>query len=283
MLIKSRSSNRGLTDYGKKMNKNQFWLAKNYLVYLAKAKTRYKVHSPFVFDLVENVLKDKTEYPGYRKIETYKKNISRSKTIIETVDFGARSEDKQYTSSMEKVGDIVKRRSQRKQQARLLYRLSRYFQPRNILEFGTAAGISTAYIKAPVPESKMISMEGCASLAEVASNNLKKLKINSVEISTGNFDVILPNALMKFGKLDFVFFDGNHRREPTLNYFNQCVELAHEDTLFIFDDIHWSPGMDKAWETIKKDPRVTISVDIFWFGLVFFRKGIPKQDFIIKY
>ena len=265
------------------MIKNKIWLTKSYLTYLAKAKTRYKVHSPFVFDLVENVLKDKTVYPEYPKIETYKKNISRSKTMIETVDFGARAENKYYTTSMEKVGDIVKQRSQRKRQARLLFRLSRHFQPENILEFGTAAGFSTAYIKAPVPESKMITMEGCASLANVAAGNLKKLKINNTEISIGDFDVTLPRVLRKFEKLDFVFFDGNHRREPTLDYFNRCVELAHENTLFIFDDIHWSPGMEDAWNTIKNDERVSISLDIFWFGLVFFRKGIIKQDFIIKY
>ena len=265
------------------MIKNQIWLTKSYLTYLAKAKTRYKVHSPFVFDLVENVLKDKTEYPEYRKIETYKKNISRSKTIIETVDFGTRSKNKHYTTSMEKVGNIVKHRSQHKNQARLLYRLSRYFQPENILEFGTAAGISTAYIKVPVPESKMITMEGCASLANVASNNLKKLKINNMEISIGDFDVTLSGVLKKFDRLDFVFFDGNHRREPTLNYFNRCMELANEGTLFIFDDIHWSPGMEDAWNTIKKDERVSISLDLFWFGLIFFRKGITKQDFIIRY
>ncbi len=265
------------------MIKNQIWLTKRYLTYLAKAKTRYKVHSPFVFDLVENVLKDKTEYPEFKKIETYKKNISRSKTIIETIDLGARSENKHFTTSLEKVGDIVKRRSQHKSQARLLYRLGRHFQPENILEFGTAAGISTAYIKAPVPESKMITMEGCASLANVAAGNLKKLQIKNVNICIGDFDVLLPNVLKKFDRLDFVFFDGNHRCEPTLDYFNRCVELAHEDTVFIFDDIHWSPGMDDAWSTIKKDNRVSISLDVFWFGLIFFRKGITKQDFIIRY
>ncbi len=265
------------------MIRNQIWLTKRYLAYLAKAKTRYKVHSPFVFDLVENVLKDKTEYPEYRKIETYKKNLGRSKTIIETLDFGARTENKHYTTSREKVGDIVKRRSQRKKQARLLYRLSRHFQPQNILEFGTAAGFSTAYIKAPVPKSKMITMEGCPILADVASDNLEKLKINNIEISTGDFGVTLTKVLKKFEKLDFVFFDGNHRREPTLDYYNRCAELAHEGTVFIFDDIHWSPGMEDAWNTIKKDERVSVSLDIFWFGLVFFRKGITKQDFIIRY
>ncbi len=265
------------------MIKNQIWLTKSYLTYLAKAKTRYKVHSPFVFDLVENVLKDKTEYPEFKKIETYKKRISRSKAIIETVDFGIRSKDKHYTTTLEKLGSIVKRRSQSKNHARLLYRLSRYFRPENVLEFGTAAGFSAAYIKAPIPESKMISLEGCASLASVASNNLKRLKINNTDISIGDFSVTLPRVLKRFKKLDFVFFDGNHRREPTLDYFNRCVELAHEDTVFIFDDIHWSSGMEQAWNTIKKDERVSISLDIFWSGLVFFRKGITKQDFIIRY
>lgn len=265
------------------MIKNQIWLTKSYLTYLVKAKTRYKVHSPFVFDLVENVLKDKTEYPECRKIEKYKKNISRSKTIIETVDFGAQSENKPYTTSLEKVGDIVKRRSQQKNQARLLYRLSRHFRPGNILEFGTAAGISTAYIKAPLPESKMITLEGCASLANVAAGNLKKLGIKNLNISIGDFDVTLPTVLKKFDRLDFVFFDGNHRRKPTLDYFNRCSDLAHKDTVFVFDDIHWSQEMESAWDTIKKNERVSISLDIFWFGLIFFRKGITKQDFIIRY
>ena len=265
------------------INKHQIWLVKNYIRYLAKAKTRYQVHSPFVFDLVEKVLNDKTEYPAYRKIENYKKRISKSRTVIETVDFGSRSADKPYKEYFEKVGKIVKQRSQHKNRARLLYRLSRYFKPENILEFGTAAGFSTAYIKAPVPDSRMISMEGCASLANVASGNLKRMGIKNVEISVGHFDTLLPGVLERLGKLDFVFFDGNHRMEPTLDYFNRCCDYAGENTLFIFDDIHWSPGMDKAWNTIKKDERVSLTLDLFWFGLVFFRKGIEKQDFIIKY
>ncbi len=271
------------TEFEENMNKNQFRLAGSYVGYLAKAKTRYKIHSPFVFDLVEKVLRDKTVYPEYHQIEKHKKHISKDKTVIETVDFGARAENKPFTTTLQKTGDIVKRRSQRKVQARLLFRLSRYFQPQTLLEFGTAAGISTAYLKMPVPESKMITLEGCPRLAAVAAGNFKKLKIKNTDISVGDFAVTLPKVLKQFDKLDLVFFDGNHRREPTLDYFNQCVKLAGENTLFIFDDIHWSPGMEAAWNTIKKDDRISISIDLFWFGLVFFRSGIMKQDFIIRY
>ena len=265
------------------MGTNQFWLIKNYVIYLLKSKSRYHIHSPFVFDLVENVFKNKTITGDLKKIDAFKKSLAKSKTIIETVDFGAGAHQKAYTTSFQKVGNIVKNRSQRNAQAHLLHRLARNFKPENVLEFGTAAGFSTAYIKSAIPESRMVSMEGCTNLANVARQTLKQLHIQNVEIRIGNFDVLLPLILKEFDTLDFVFFDGNHREKPTLDYFNQCVEHANENSLFIFDDIHWSQGMDKAWKAIKNDKRVNLTIDLFWLGLVFFRKGAPKQDFIIRY
>jgi len=265
------------------MSTNQFWLIKNYLTFLRKSRTRYHIHSPFVFDLVEKVFKNKSANSELRKIDSYRKGLSKSKTVIETVDFGTGSHHEPYSTSFQKVGDVVKLRSQRKAQAHLLHRLADYFQPENILEFGTAAGFSTAYIKSAIPKSRMVSMEGCASMADVASHTLNRLQINNVDIKIGHFEVLLPGVLQEMDSLDMVFFDGNHRKKPTIAYFNQCVELINENSLFIFDDIHWSPGMEDAWRAIKKDERVSTTIDLFWLGLVFFRKGTPKQDFIIRY
>lgn len=265
------------------MSKNQIWLVKNYWKYLLKSKSRYKVHSPFVFDFVEKVLKDKTVSPRLKQIDRYKKSLSKSKTVIETVDFGKGSKSKDFDTYFEKVGRLVKLRSQRKRQAHLLHRIAGYFQPENVLEFGTAAGFSTAYIKSAIPESRMVSMEGCASMADIASQTFRRLNIEKVDIRVGHFDVLLPTILHEFDTLDMVFFDGNHRKKPTLQYFEQCAKKANENSVFIFDDIHWSPGMDKAWRIIKNDERVSLTLDLFWFGLVFFRKGAPKQDFILRY
>ncbi len=262
---------------------NQIFLVKSYVSYWFKAKTRFKIHSPFVFDLIETVFKDHVIYPGYKEIDGYKKQLSRNPSVIETTDFGkGGSEGKPLTSSA-KLGKLVKRRSQQKKQAQLLYRLSRRFKPENILEMGTATGISASYIKFSVPDSKLISLEGCENLARVARQTFEDLQIQNIEIHTGDFEQSLPKVIKEFEKLDFVFFDGNHRKDATLNYFSQCAEKANEDSLFVFDDIHWSPDMAQAWEIIKNDPRVTLSIDLFWLGLVFFRKGSPKQDFIIRY
>ena len=105
----------------------------------------------------------------------------------------------------------------------------------------------------------------------------------NIEVEVGDFDAILDYVLKNVDQLDMVFVDGNHRKEPTLNYFERCIELAGEDSVFMFDDIHWSYGMNQAWNAIKKDERVSITIDLFWIGLVFFKKDIVKQNFIIKY
>jgi predicted O-methyltransferase YrrM len=79
-----------------------------------------------------------------------------------------------------------------------------------------------------------------------------------------------------------VFVDGNHQKEATLRYFKLCLPKVHENSLLIFDDIYWSRGMKEAWNEIKAHPEVTVTVDLFWIGLVYFRKGQVKEDFVIK-
>jgi len=261
----------------------RIFLMKSYVSYRFKAKTRFRIHSPFVFDLVESVLRDKNRYPGYDMIDRYKRKLSCSKSEIETIDYGKMGTTGVPATYTVKLGKLVKLRSQRKQQAQLLYRLTQKFQPETLLEIGTAAGFSASYLKFPVPGSKMISLEGCPNLASVAENTCNALNLQNIEIRTGDFERSLPEALREFKTIDFIFFDGNHKKEATLHYFSQCVEKATEKSVFVFDDIHWSPGMAEAWDTIKKDLRVTLSIDLFWLGLVFFRKGSPKQDFIIRY
>lgn len=265
------------------MISNFTWRIKSRIVYGIKSYSRFKIHSPFVFELIEKVLRVKTKHPDFYFIEKYRKSLSRNRTIVETVDFGEKSGKKHYISTFEKLGLLVKNRSVRKAQGRILYRLNRYFKPQTILEFGTTAGISAAYLKLPVPDSKLVTMEGCASLADVASSTLRALQVENAEIKIGDFEVSLPDVLQNVETLDMVFFDGNHRFEPTVEYFNQCIEKANENSFFVFDDIHLSPGKEKAWKIIKKDPRVTVSIDLFWMGIVFFRKGMPKQDFVIRY
>ena len=91
----------------------------------------------------------------------------------------------------------------------------------------------------------------------------------------------VEKELKEHNQLDFVFFDGNHKKKPTLSYFKQCLEVAHEDSIFIFDDIYWSTEMTEAWQEIKKHPKVTLSIDCFEMGIVFFKKEQAKEHFTV--
>ena len=258
-------------------------LVTRFIEYKIKANTRYKIHSPFVFDLINKVFRDKEYKNDFALLDPFVNELKDSKAIIETTDFGAGAGASDYKVYLKPVRKIVKERSHTISRLHLLYNLARYFGPHNMLEFGTAAGVSSLYLKKGLPNSRMITMEGCPGLSAVSRENFSKMRIENIEIANGNFDVLLDEILKRFDKLDFVFFDGNHRKEPTLDYFNRCIDKADENTLFLFDDIHWSKGMEAAWNSIKVDERVSITVDIFWFGLVFFKKGVVKQNFIVKY
>jgi predicted O-methyltransferase YrrM len=157
------------------------------------------------------------------------------------------------------------------------------FSPEHTLELGTSLGITTLYLSLPKQQNQIITLEGCPETAALALANFRRLKRTNIELLSGEFSDTLPLALKKLPRLDLVYFDGNHRKEPTLNYFETCLPQATEDSIFIFDDIHWDPGMESAWEEIKKHHRVSLTIDLFELGLVFFRRGMVKQDFVLKY
>lgn len=261
----------------------KLWLAYTYLLYLLKSKSRFVIHSPFVYDLINKVLKDNTKYFEYKMPDRTLRKYSQRKDKIDTTDFGKRAGKNEYILTNTTVGKIVRKRSKSLKQLHLLFRLSKYFEPGTILEFGTAAGISTLYLSAGSPASRVITMEGCVGLSTIARKCFEKRNLRNIEVITGRFDSSLPQVLKNIEKLDMVFFDGNHRELPTLNYFNQCIEHSGENSVFIFDDIHWSPEMERAWKKIKEDKRVSMTIDIFWAGLVFFQKGVAKQDYVIRY
>ncbi len=258
-----------------------FFKAKAFLRYFFKAKTKHGVHSPFVFDLLTRVINQEGEYYAYEKLERQRQILLNNTTEIEVTDFGAGSSFNK--NNVRKISDIARHSLQPEKYAKLLFRLMNEFRPKNNLELGTSLGLTTLYQSIPVSHSNFITLEGCPNIANIAQENFSKFDQKNLKIIVGNFDDTLAQALTQMPMLDYVFFDGNHRYEPTMRYFNQCMEHIHEGTVFIFDDIHWSSEMEQAWNEIKKDSRVTITIDLFKIGIVFFRKGQVKQDFILRY
>lgn len=254
--------------------------AKDYLFHWFKAKNRHGVHSPFVYRLIDTVIYDFEPKKVYEEVENVRETLFIDNRMITVTDLGAGSHVN--NNRRKKISDIARNALKPPKLAQLLYRLAAEMKPRNIIELGTCLGITTLYLQKASPAAQVYTLEGCPETAGIAGETFKKGRINKVELVTGNFDETLPGVIGQLDKVDFVFVDGNHQKEATLKYFEWCLPKVHENTLLIFDDIYWSEGMKEAWAQIKAHPQVTVTIDLFWIGLVFFKPGQAKEDFLVK-
>lgn len=261
---------------------NTFLIKNTLKYYLSSRHSRgHGIHSPFVYEFIRNILIDKKKYSEYTVIEQQRKLLLHNSNSIEVIDLGAGS--KNYNTSTRKISDIAISSLSPVKYAQLLFRIARYYSPQNILEMGTSLGISGAYLALANSEATCISLEGSPCIAEQARYTWENLGITNIECIVGDFTTTLQQSLEKLGTVNFVFIDGNHQKQPTLDYFEQVLPYCNDSSILIFDDIYWSKGMCEAWEHIKQDTRVSITIDLCKLGLVFFRKGIIKQNFEIRF
>jgi predicted O-methyltransferase YrrM len=245
------------------------------------------VHSPFVFDLVTKCFYDKKKYPEYEVLKSYRKSLLNNHTIIEVTDFGAGS--RVFKSNQRKVSAIAKNAGISPKRAELLFRIVRYFQPENILEIGTSLGLATAALSLGKTsrslKTKIITLEGCPNTLNHCKSQFQSqnsnFNIENIKFINTEFSSYLETAT---GNCDWklILFDGNHSKKATLEYFEILVPSISNDSVWIFDDIHWSKDMEEAWEFIKNHPKVTATIDTFQWGIVFFRKEQAKEHFTIR-
>jgi len=262
----------------------KFQLAKKYLHYYLSASNGkgHGIHSPFVFDFIKNVLRDKKEYEYYQVIEKGRQQLLKQKGSIEVEDLGAGSAV--IKTNKRVVANMAKSSLKPAKYAQLLYRMVNYYQSSTILELGTSFGITTSYLAAANTHAKVYTIEGSPAIANLAKKTFNRVGLKNIELTEGNFNNVLPELLTKTGNIDLAFIDGNHRKEPTLEYFAQLLNCSTPNTILVFDDIHWSPEMEEAWAIIQQHPAVTLSIDLFFIGIVFFNVDINhKQHFTIRF
>lgn len=263
---------------------SRWQLAGKYLTYYLTASNGkgHGIHSPFVFEFITKVLNNKSHYPQYDDVEGTRNYLLREDKVLEVEDFGAGSAVSK--TNKRSIFSIIRHSVKSKKFGQLLFRIVKHYQPETILELGTSLGITTSYLGLGRPEAKLVTMEGAVEVAAVASGIIQSFGLFNTSIVHGNFDETLTDALDKLKTVDFAFVDGNHRQEPTERYFQQILPKTNNNSILVFDDIHWSGEMEAAWQTIRKHPSVRCSVDLFFMGIVLFRQEFKeKQHFIIRY
>ena len=246
--------------------------------YLA-ADTRYQVHSPFVFELANAVLEDRRWYYAFRDIEHIRSNMLNSRVVLDVADYGALSDGPEPLKRRAPVSRLARVAASSPEQGRRLFRLAEWLRPARILELGTSVGIGALYLASAARRAQFRTLEGSEACAHVARANLGILGLNhQVQVLGGPFQETLAPALSALQAVDLAFFDGHHRRDATLRYVEQCLPYAHERSVFVFDDIYWSAEMTEAWQRIKQLDKVTLTVDVFDLGFVFFNPDFKARQ-----
>ena len=260
------------------------YIISSYLNFLKNATNQHGVHSPFVYTLVTKCFYDRKKLDAYEKLREFRRALQSDNTIISVTDYGAGS--RVFKSNERKVSAIAKHAGATSKRTKLLARCIRHFNPGSVLELGTSLGLGTAAL-ASVPTVKVTSLEGCPATAAVARKQLRDFGYSNVDVVVGRFRACLSGRQESAINLlpasyDMVYFDGNHSKKATLEYVELLMPTVHNETVWIFDDIHWSPEMTEAWEEIKAMESITITIDCFWLGFVFFRKEQAKEHFKIR-
>ena len=255
-------------------------IIKSYINFLWNSKNQHGVHSPFVYNLVAKCFYDKKNYPEYSILKNYRNSLLDNKNKIKVTDFGAGS--RVFKSNTRAINQIAKNVGTTLNRAEFLFRIVNYFQPTTILEIGTSLGLSTSALALGNKQAKIKTLEGCPKSMAIAKSQILNSKIQNIEFVNTEFSAYLKTYNLQPTTYDLIYFDGNHSKKATLEYFELLLPSITNDSVWIFDDIHWSNEMEQAWKIIKNHPKVTVTIDTFQWGIIFFRNEQEKEHFVIR-
>jgi predicted O-methyltransferase YrrM len=259
-------------------------LISHYFEWYQKAKNRHGVHSPFMYHFNENCINKSFPAGFFKDIEKERELLLRNKVTLTFSDPGAGSKQGRKADNpltTRRICDIARHSLKKPGHCRFLYSLAIYLGAKNILELGTSLGITTAYMARS--GATVDTIEGAAEIADIAEGHFRKLQCPDVNLYRGVFDEVLPRLLNKSGKYDLIFIDGDHRGESLLKYFRQTVKHISPGGVIVIDDIRWSESMYDAWKTIIESEEVIVSADMFSMGLLFFRQGMSREKFTLRF
>ena len=171
-------------------------------------------------------------------------------------------------------------------QALLLYWLAREFRPRTVIELGTNVGISSAYLAAGLretAEARLVTLDASRYKQRIARGIHEELGLGKVAYRQGLFADTLVPALQELPPIDMAFIDGHHLYDATLSYYETVLVHASPRCVFVFDDIRWSEGMERAWAVLSKDGRFRIVADLERMGVCIRREGPPRKPFHVSF
>ncbi|MFA5574638.1 MAG: class I SAM-dependent methyltransferase [Brumimicrobium sp.] len=250
-----------------------------YIKYRWKARQRFGVHSPFVFDFGDKCLRlfvPNSTLQGFKQLRNH---YLKSHERIEVNDLGAGS---RVLKNHRKISDIVKVSGVDLKYGKLLYRISTHYKPKNILELGTSLGLGTYMLVSGNDKSKVTTIEGCVNTLNTAKTNFPKQHLHQVDFINDSFENYLSTLDNQF-VFDLIYIDGDHKSRSLFFYLELLKNHIHDETIIILDDIRWTKDMLDGWKMVKEQPQFHLSLDLFRLGIIVPRKHQQKEHFVIRY
>ena len=241
------------------------------------AVDEHSLHAPFIYKFYTQVIKNKVHNNSFAAVQQLRSKLNQARTPISYQDFGAGNQ-----SVTSKTIGKISRTSHQPKVAHLLFSIALRFKPGSILELGTSLGLSTLCMASAAPEASITTLEGSQSLSQLANDHFELLGATHIHSVVGNIDHTLDEVVNQLEVIDLLFMDANHQHQATLTYFNKCLPKLHQHTIVVVDDIHWSHQMEKAWEELIAHSKVTLSIDLFYAGVLFFKPDITKSHVILS-
>lgn len=239
------------------------------------------VNDPVFSNHLQNVLDKERSFYAFVALDMVRKKNQIDERILTVNDLGAGS--RVTKSNQRTVKSIADSAVKAKKYAELMFRLVETFQPQTIIELGTSLGITTGYLAKANKKAQVYTFEGATEIAHIARENFKLMKLNNVALIEGDFEETLAKTLEKIEQVDLAFLDGNHRKEPTLRYFDQLLPKLHSASIVVVDDINWSAEMNEAWQALAARPEITLAINLFEMGILFLDPKLPKEELLVRY
>jgi len=254
------------------------------------------IHSPYLFYLVRHLMYDRNSYYCWKDIEDVRRCMLADTTTVDVTDFGTG----QGRPAQRRICDIARTSLEKPKNAQLLFRWLAYLAREkqgmclSVVELGTSLGITTAYLAAANNRLKVLTFDGSEAIVAVAQANWRRLGLaERIETVVGNLDSTLESTLYNRAhaarekgigySIDFAFLDANHTYDATMRYWKQLLPYYGNKSIFVVDDIRYSPDMAKAWREIAQTECVTSTMDLGDMGIVFFDPQYLRRHYKLRY
>lgn len=238
----------------------------------------HRVHSPNIFNFFKYVIFSKEKF-DYSLAENAYIALRKNRESVTVTTFGAKGGKIKEV----KISSLAKKSSSKGKYGRLLQRTANFLQPRKILELGTSLGVGTLYLSSGSPDSKIITVEGCTSIHNLARESFAVNNAQNIEAVNSGFDDILEKLIADNQDIDLIYIDGNHTYQATMDYYELFSNRLDKGAVILFDDINWSKGMSKAWREIVKDSKSTVTIETARMGIVFLNPKLTPKHYCTRF